>query len=114
MGVTFSLRYKSWDYFNYQADTNDKYVLYKILNNYNNLPGYARMSKDAVYINESVNHDQPYIKTHAGSISEGFINCSTVWLNGTNKFSGDTLILSFTVKPPSGPTYNMKNKYLRQ
>jgi hypothetical protein len=113
-GLLITIRYKSYDYYDYQVDTNDKYILYKILNNYNSLPGYTKVSKNIVYHNESVNHDQPYIKTHAGSISTGFISCSTLWLNGTSYFSGDTLTLGFHAIPQSGPQFNYTCKYIKQ
>lgn len=112
--TTLCLRYKGYSYLNYQQDTNLKVIIYKILNNYNQLPGYCKVSKTAVYYNEGTNHDQPYIKVYDNNISTGFIDCSKVWMNGTNKFSGDTLITNFHVKPTSGPEYDMKNKYLKQ
>lgn len=104
-----ALRYKTYHY--YSLDTNDKTILYWIPNNVNTAAGNVKVSANVIYVNESTNHSQPYIEEHTNDILGGFNDCSKVKLNGSNKFSGDTMILNFHVTPLAAPQFDMKCKY---
>jgi len=112
--LTFKMLYKSYSYYNTTVDTVEKYILYTIPNNYDQSQGKVRVSKTVVYVNESANKNQPYIKEYRSVIYDGFISSSKVKLNNSNVFSGDTIILNFHVSPLQGSQYDMKCKYIKR
>jgi hypothetical protein len=64
--VFLSLRYKTYHY--YSQDTTDKTILYWIPNNVNTAAGNVKISANVIYVNESINHSQPYIEEHANNV----------------------------------------------
>jgi hypothetical protein len=96
------------------VDTVEKYILYTIPNNYDQSQGKVRVSKTVVYVNESANKNQPYIKEYRSVIYDGFISSSKVKLNNSNMFSGDTMILNFHISPLQSSQYDMKCKYIKR
>lgn len=112
--LTVRLNYKSYSYYNTMIDTTEKYILYTIPNNYDQSQGKVRISKTAIYVNESTNKSQPYVKEYRSVIYDGFLSSSKVKLNNSNRFSGDTMILNYHVSPTSGSQYDICCKYLKQ
>lgn len=96
------------------TDTTDKKILYRIPNNYNSTSGTVRVSNTAIFYNEDVTHNQPYLTVKGSTISDGFQGSSLVMLNGGNKFNGDTMVLNFHVDPLSAPPYDMQCVYIKQ
>lgn len=109
--LTIKLQFKNYRYVS-ANDTTDKIYTYTILNNVNITPGIARISASITYTNEGVNHNQPYIDTHNGAITYGFIESSKVLMNTQNSlFNADTMQISFGIHPTTGPNYSMLCKY---
>lgn len=110
--VKFNLNYKSYQWYT-SLDTTQKYILYYFTNNYSSSPGELKVSRYAVFKDESVNKNQPYIKVYRDTIYDGFNGSTKVKINGSNKFVEDTLFLNFNVTPVSGSPFNMRCKYLK-
>jgi len=109
--VSITLQYKGYQFYDISDSTLN--ILYSIPNNTNGNPGWVKVSKNAIYKNQDVNHNQPYITTRNDTIWSGFDGSSLVKLIGTSRFSADTLIMGFHVSPLQGSQYNITCKYIR-
>lgn len=112
LNTTIKLRlYYSSEYIDYSTtDTTNYYVWLRIVDNMNLTAGYTKVSNTVTFNDDLTNADAK-IDVHNKIVTSGFYGDQNVSLFTGSKFSGDTLTICLSVKPLSGPVYNMVNKY---
>lgn len=112
LNTTIKLRlYYSSQYIDYStSDTMNYYVWLRIVDNMNFTAGYTKVS-NTVTFNDALTQNDAKIDVHNKNITTGFYGDQNLSLYPGSKFSGDTLVLNFSIKPISGPAYSLVTKY---